>query len=756
MRFPRPRTLVRLSVRASVVVATGLVALVASCDFDDNNHHNRYPPYSPPDAAYPFPGADAAFPFPDAATVPDAPSAPPDAQPPAPSMITVLSSPRPDLVTGGDALVQVKPPAAVQLSRLTVRLNGQDVTTQLTADLAGHSLRGLVGGMVDGDNKLTVDGAGLVDSLRVVNHPITGPVLAGPLQTPYECRTVESGLGAPLDANCTAAQRIEYFYRSTDAGNPFKPLADPAGARPADLMRTQTIEGRDVPYIVRVDSGTINRTIYRIAVLDDPTTATLDPATWKPGAGWNGRFMVSFGGGAGTAYHQGVNQAVNVVAANPVAIGRGFAHVISTELVNQTRGNAVLQGETLMMIKEYFIERYGVPKWTVGSGGSGGAIQQLLITEMYPGLLDGLQPSLAFPDGALHIADCGLLNSFYAKDPATWTEAKKAAVDGFSPGTCSAWVASFVPIIQAARVANCGIDPAKVYNPVTNPTGARCTPQDTRVNVLGKDPQTGFARRPLDNVGLQYGLGALNRGAITVKEFLDLNEAVGGWDIDGNIISQRTVADPIALKASYESGLNNGGGGGLANVPILHFRSYNDALGDIHSRQNDFNIRARLIKANGNANNQVIWVGPDPRITVPGFSLPTLALDAMTRWLDAMAADPAPPSPAKVAKYKPAEAVDACFSGTGVKIVEPASFDNPNTTCNSLYPLHSEPRMVAGAPLTNDIGKCQLKPVTFSDWTVSFSFLEKIRAMAIFAGGVCDFTKPGVGQVPLRGTYQNY
>jgi hypothetical protein len=26
----------------------------------------------------------------------------------------------------------------------------------------------------------------------------------------------------------------------------------------------------------------------------------------------------------------------------------------------------------------------------------------------------------------------------------------------------------------------------------------------------------------------------------------------------------------------------------------------------------------------------------------------------------------------------------------------------------------------------------------------------------IFPDGVCDFTKPGVEQVPLRGTYQRY
>jgi len=48
-----------------------------------------------------------------------------------------------------------------------------------------------------------------------------------------------------------------------------------------------------------------------------------------------------------------------------------------------------------------------VPKWTVGNGGSGGATQQLLITEIYPGLLDGC--SVAFIPGFddAHVR-CGL------------------------------------------------------------------------------------------------------------------------------------------------------------------------------------------------------------------------------------------------------------------------------------------------------------------------------------------------------------
>src|SRR6185436_14709860 len=198
------------------------------------------------------------------------------------------------------------------------------------------------------------------------------------------------------------------------------PLPDPTGARPGDLLTTTTNDGKTVPYIVRVDSGTINRSIYRIAILDDPKpsvaaapppqgrafTTRPEPASnsnapeatppWAPGPGWNRKLAVSFGGGAGTQYNQGVNQAT--AALNNVYLSRGFAFMISTELVNQQHGNAVLQGEALMMLKEYFIERYGVPKWTVGYGGSGGAIQQLLITQIYPGLLDGLQPSLSFPD----------------------------------------------------------------------------------------------------------------------------------------------------------------------------------------------------------------------------------------------------------------------------------------------------------------------------------------------------------------------
>ncbi len=701
--------------------------------------------------------------------------------------IRTLSS-RPDLVAGGDALVEVRVPPGVLLGQITLTLNGKDVTSQLRDGPETGSFRGVISGMTVGDNNLSAamkpaskssnrSGTAMPASLKVTNYPITGPILSGPHLTPYECRTVESGLGQPLDGSCSAAQKIEYFYRASN--NTFKPL-DLGAQWPPDLVTTTTNDGKTVPYVVRVDSGTINRSIYRIAILDDPRQSVAAapppqgralagllelvpnpkgadaPAQWTPGPGWNRKLAVSFGGGAGTQYNQGVNQAT--AALNHLYLSRGFAFMISTELVNQQHGNAVLQGETLMMLKEYFIERYGVPKWTVGYGGSGGAIQQLLITEIYPGLLDGLQPSLSFPDSTMHTSDCGLLQNFWRKsDPAVWTDAKKTAVEGYTKGTCAAWERSFVPVYTATNARGCALnDASKIYDPVKNPKGARCTVQDMRVNIYGRNPATRFARKPQDNVGLQYGLEALNGGAIGVDEFLDLNEKIGGNDIDGAFTAQRSVGDPIAIRAAYESGLMNSGGGGLANVPILHSRSYNDAAGDIHDRHRDLTIRARLKKANGRFDNQVIWVGPArQRGQTGGVDLAALSVETINKWLDNITADPAPLSTEKVVRNRPAEAVDAYWDEAGKRFVEAATFDGTGGF-NTMYPVHSEPRLVAGAPLTNDVLKCQLKRVNYADYKPTFSVAQKARMSTIFPSGVCDFSRPGIEQVPLKGTYRRY
>src|SRR5262249_31647426 len=167
----------------------------------------------------------------------------------------------------------------------------------------------------------------------------------------------------------------------------------------------------------------------------------------------------------------------------------------------------------------------------------------------------------------------------------------------------------------------------------------------------------------------------------------------------------------------------------------------------------------RLERANGRSDNQVIWTGPQRGLNQTdqnrGVDLAALSLDTMNKWLDAIAADQAPLSTDKVVRHKPADARDARWDTEGNKIVEKASFDGKGK-CNTLYPVHSEPRLVAGAPLTNDIVKCQLKPINFADYKVTFTDAQKARMKGAFPAGVCDYIKPGVGQGPIKGTYQRY
>jgi Tannase-like family of unknown function (DUF6351) len=454
-----------------------------------------------------------------------------------------------------------------------------------------------------------------------------------------------------------------------------------------------------------------------------------------------------------TNYNQGTNQAT--AALMDAALSRGFAHAISTQNVMQQHCNDHLSGEALMMIKEHFVERFGLPEWTMGYGGSGGAIQQLLIAQNFPGLLDGILPSLTFADSVstrAGVTDCRLLINFYKTDPATWTQEKQTAVEGYTPGTCRAWDRSFVNIIVAANTPGCGIPPDLVYDPVKNPKGARCTMWDTNVPTYGRDPVTGFARRSLDNVGVQYGLEALNKGSITVKEFLDLNEKIGGYDNDGVPQPQRTVADAESLRLSYAAGRLNTGAGGLPNLPILHFRSYNDPIGDIHDRFRDFTMRERLRKANGRVDNQVLWIYPNGTAGLAA-RVSGLAIDTMTQWLDTLKKDSSSAAVAdRIKRAKPAAAVDGCWDSQGNRIDEAATFDGPGR-CNELFPNHKNPRMVAGGSLTDDILKCQLRPIDPKDYKVTFSADEGARLRGVFPTGVCDYSKTGIGQVPIAGTY---
>ena len=678
-------------------------------------------------------------------------------------------------VTGGDMRVRLHADEALKPA-VRVRVDGAELPDSPDMEVRDGDLSGVISGLPLGPSRVEVEattmkGDTLSASLQVVNHPAAGPVFSGPHLTPFECRTVDSDLGAPLDADCSVERRLDYFYFN-QAGER-QVLADPYGPRPSDLATTTTLSGDIVPYIVRVESGTVNRSIYRIAVLEDPQSE----GTWNDG-GWNGRLVFRLGESTGAQYNQGDSDFGDVFKDNAAnnAIARGYGYIISTLNVNKVNVNDVVAAETMMMVKERFIEGYGVPMWMVGMGASGGAIQQMLIAQNYPGLLDGVMPDAAFPDvfgTAQAVSDCRLLNRYFTANPAD--DATRQAFEGHLTGICRNWDfgnGDAIVVDSGSVSPACGLrDASLVYDPVTNPDGVRCSLYDININTLGTDPDTGIVRRPLDNVGVQYGLQALRAGDISVNEFLDVNANVGGFDADGKLAAERTVADPQALALAYGRGRVGTGGGGLATVPIFHLRVYAEPGGDIHTIYNDIQIREKLIRENGNADNQVIWLFPRPELAMllnlgedqqdalaelgEQVSLQQFAL--MSQWLDDLVADPAPLSAAKVVAHKPTTATDACWRvDNGERVNEVATFDDAGV-CNSLYPKTPTPRIAAGGPVADDILKCELRPTDDFDYgNVFFDGDQWDRLNAIFPNGVCDYSRKGVGQRSLEGTWLDY
>jgi hypothetical protein len=472
------------------------------------------------------------------------------------------------------------------------------------------------------------------------------------------------------------------------------------------------------------------------------------------GDGWNGRLIYSYGGGCGAGYQQGRDGIGSVL--DDADLSRGYAVASASLTVLGTACNDVLSAETTEMVKEHVIESLGRrPTWTLGEGSSGGSVQAQMIAQNYPGLLDGLLVSQSFPDNsARDYPDCRLLNSYFQSPHGSQlTAAQREAVSGLAnPEGCRA-LAAGADVVSASEGCDEGVvPPSLIYNPLTNPTGARCTVWDSMVNVYGRDPSTGFARRTLDNTGVEYGLDALRSGAITATEFLDLNAEVGGYDNDGNIVAARSVADPAALAIAYRTGRINQGTAGVPDVPILDTRVYVDKDANVHQYVNAFKFRARLRAANGTAANQVMWRASGGQNVA---AMRSAALDEIGAWLDRINSDRSSTPPAeKVIADKPADAVDACWANGGQRIDDPAEIGDGGP-CSTLYPPHGLPGLAAGQPLGSIVAKCQLAPISDADYPM-MSADELARLRSIFPGGVCDYSQPGVGQQALAGTWLEF
>jgi hypothetical protein len=274
-----------------------------------------------------------------------------------PKLAIKAVSSRPDLVSGGDVLVRVQTLAG---ARLTVNGKASDASLHRAPD--GDGQLALVSGLPLGRSTIEVSDGGRRARLAVINHPNGGPLFSGPQIQPWTCLT-----GA-ANAQCDRPSSVSFKYMPA-AGGGFKDY-DPA--RPAaDIATVTTSDGARMPYVVRVENLTQNRSGVSVATLFDPR------AQWTPFAPqrqWNKGVYVLQGAGCGTGY--GEQPAGSPL--NDNALKKGFLVVTVALLHNTINCNPVVQAEAAMMAKEHVAETYGLFDLVFAQGSSGGAISQTM------------------------------------------------------------------------------------------------------------------------------------------------------------------------------------------------------------------------------------------------------------------------------------------------------------------------------------------------------------------------------------------
>ena len=647
--------------------------------------------------------------------------------------VRVLSN-RADLISGGDALVHVVPAGA------RVDVDGRDVTKAFAVRPDGRYLA-LLTGLRNGPNVVTAHApGGAAARITITNHPQGGPVIDGPQIRPWKC------FEGAVDEQCNRAPRHEFFYKSTGGGG--LRAYDPDDP-PSDVATTRTDEGKTVPYIVRQETGTIDRDQYRIAVLYDPEKPW---APWLPQDGYNHKLVVNHGASCDTHYQQA--EAPGVL--NETALSRGFA-VMSHALDNAGHNcNILTQAESLIMTKERVVEQLGEIRYTIGTGCSGGALVQQQVANAYPGFYQGITPGCSFTDAwssAMQYVDyVGLRN--YFENPGKWGIGVAwgpddiAAVEGHPNPINAVTFTEVIPFSGEPTRSCTGVPSAQVYDENTNPTGVRCTLQDFMVNIFGRrGPDRweaverklgrGFAGRPFDNVGIEYGRRALMNGTITPSQFVDLNAKIGGGDIDATLGPDRIEADRPALERVYRSGAVNQATN-LDQVAIIDLRGPDP--GAFHDVYRTYAMRARLEREHGHARNQVLWRGQVPLVGDANYA--SQAIVAMDRWLAAVERDGRRvPLAQKIVEDRPDDLGPRCTNGAGTEL--------PEAECDAVVQSYASPRIEAGMPYADDTVKCELQPLRRSIYyPVQFNDDQWAALERAFPNGVCDYSKPGVDRTP--------
>jgi hypothetical protein len=443
----------------------------------------------------------------------------------------------------------------------------------------------------------------------------------------------------------------------------------------------------------------------------------------------------------------------------------------------------------------------------VGVGGTGGAIQQYVYGQNHPGLIDAGVPQYSYPDmvtQTIHIGDCELIERWYdskvlASPLSIWrTWVNRTLLEGLNASAVVpnpfAQVMPYMPTPGSTECINGwrGLSPlalnphfgtAPGYNPAVHGP-VEWTHWGDLVNIYGTD-ESGFARSPWDNVGVQYGLGALTSGGITPDQFLDANANIGSWKESKDMVQEgcpyilalcatqlpdvwsarnqhlspdggatpakRREGNREAQHAAYRSGMVFRG---KIEIPLIDWRHYLEPFLDMHNSHQSFAARKRLLNFDGDASNQLIWFTAAPP-SGTRFDQTPEALLVLDEWLANIAAHPE----RGVAGNKPANAVDSCFAADGSPIARGDGVwsgildGGAKGACAQLFPPFSTSRIVAGGPIEGGIFKCHLQPVdaaiargVYGSWQPDTA--QRARLKQIFPSGVCDYSKGDAGMPP--------
>ena len=205
-------------------------------------------------------------------------------------------------------------------------------------------------------------------------------------------------------------------------------------------------------------------------------------------------------------------------------------------------------------------------------------------------------------------ADCGLLKRYYDAAPAglTYTVMDRAHIAGHRwnqvcEGPANTNMASRTPFYIDPTVGGAGLRhrPTAGRSPTArhplHPAGLQDRGlRPARRHRLRQDA-AGQCRHPVR-------LRRAERGQITVEQFVQLNEQIGGYDINGQWQPSAHGADPGAAEIAHASG-RVPHGRGLGEVAIIAGVDFN--ILEEHYDFRNYVIRNRILAVHGDFDNHV-------------------------------------------------------------------------------------------------------------------------------------------------------